>query len=518
MWRVFSILGEKNAECHAPEGEREYKARIVFAGYAIQTASGVAPHELFQEVSSAPAAMASIRAVLAVSALRGWPTKARDAAQAYILAGIDNPGRPKTWVRLPKSWWPASWFSADGEPKYWDPICPLQRALYRHPKSGAIWEKHLATILEELGWERVAAHPGTWVHKETKALLAVYVDDLLMTAPPPHEKELWKALEARIHFDEEPSELAKFLGAHHDLSKRGNMTTGKVQMREFLLDAVARYLEKTGEKLLSAARTPYLPENFSPKGGEEPVVRAKTCSSHFMKLLFAARPAIPDLVVAITRLASKVTSWNKSHDRALRRLMQYTQHAADLELVSELSSEDIQTAVLVMSPDADLAGDLESSKSTSGLRLELRSADDKRCWPLAWKSKRQGSTASSTCEVEMVSLATSLKAEVLPMMELLEQALCRPVRLRCLEDNTKCLQAAETGYSAALRHLPRTERISVGVVHETFSDKDLHELVYQETFSHKGDMCTKRLDPNAFERALTLINLVRPDGSKYKAE
>ena len=203
--RVFSIPGEKNAERHAPVGEREYKARIVFAGNAIQTASGVAPHELFQEVSSAPAAMASIRAVLAVSALRGWPTKARDAAQAYIQARIDNPGCPKTWVRLPKPWWPASWFTANSEPKYWDPVCPLERALYGHPESGAIWEKHLATILEELGWERVAAHPVTWVHKKTKALLAVYVDDLLMTAPPSHEKELWNALEARINFDEEPS-------------------------------------------------------------------------------------------------------------------------------------------------------------------------------------------------------------------------------------------------------------------------------------------------------------------------
>ena len=107
------------------------------------------------------------------------------------------------------------------------------------------------------------------------------------------------------------------------------------------------------------------------------------------------------------------------------------------------------------------------------------------------------------------------------MMELLEQALCRPVRLRYLEGNTQCLQAADTGdtgYSAALRHLPRTERISVGVVHEISSNKDLRELVYQETSSHKGDMYTKMLDPNAFERALTLINLVRPDGYKYKAE
>ena len=101
------------------------------------------------------------------------------------------------------------------------------------------------------------------------------------------------------------------------------MTTGKVQMSGFLLDAVARYTAETGEKSLSAARTPYVPENFNPKGGGEPGVLAKSCSSHLMELLFAARLAWPDLVVAIKRLASKVTSWNRSHDRALRRLMQY---------------------------------------------------------------------------------------------------------------------------------------------------------------------------------------------------
>jgi hypothetical protein len=512
--RVFSILGEKNAERHAPVEEREYKARIVFAGNNIQTASGVAPHELFQEVSSAPAAMNSIRAVLAVSALRGWEVKARDAAQAYIQARIDGPGRPKTWVRLPKSWWPSSWFDSKGQSKFWDPVCPLQRALYGHPESGAIWEKHLASILEDLGWVRVPAHPGTWVHDSTKALLAVYVDDLLMTAPPTHQESLWKALEARVNFDEQPSDLAKFLGAHHHIKKSGTTTTGRVQMKEFLLDAVARYLNETGEKNISAARTPYLPENFSPSGEEMPGIFAKTCSSHLMKLLFAARLARPDIVVAITRLASKVTCWNKSHDRALRRLMQYVHHNADLELVGSLSSEDLDTAVLVMSPDADLANDLETSKSTSGLWLELQSQDGHRSWPLAWRSKRQGSTASSTCEAEMISLATALKSEVLPMLELLEAALGREMRLICLEDNTQCIQAATTGYSAALRHLPRTERISVGVVHEIFESSPAYELKYQATAEHKGDMFTKRLEPNTFERALKMINLVRPDGSK----
>ena len=46
--RLFSIMGEKHPERRALETEKEYKARIVFAGNNIQTASGVAPHELFQ--------------------------------------------------------------------------------------------------------------------------------------------------------------------------------------------------------------------------------------------------------------------------------------------------------------------------------------------------------------------------------------------------------------------------------------------------------------------------------------
>ena len=94
------------------------------------------------------------------------------------------------------------------------------------------------------------------------------------------------------------------------------MTTGKVQMREFLLGAVGRYLEGTGEKSLSIARNTYFLENFSAKWVEEPRIHAKTCSSQLMKLLFAAGLARPDLVVAITRLASKMTSWKKPRLRA----------------------------------------------------------------------------------------------------------------------------------------------------------------------------------------------------------
>ena len=83
-----------------------------------------------------------------------------------------------------------------------------------------------------------------------------------------------------------------------------------------------------------------------------------------------------------------------------------------------------------MSPDASLNGDMETSKSTSGLWVELVSADGLCTWPLAWRSKRQGSTASSTPEAETISMATGLKGEGLPMQDLFSAALGRTVHLR----------------------------------------------------------------------------------------
>ena len=77
----------------------------------------------------------------------------------------------------------------------------------------------------------------------------------------------------------------------------------------------------------------------------------------------------------------------------------------------------------------------------------------------------------------MTNLAAALKSEVLLMLELLEQALGRPFRLRCLEENTQCPQALETGDQAALRQFLRKKRISTGVVHEIFLEKNRHELV-----------------------------------------
>ena len=135
------------------------------------------------------------------------------------------------------------------------------------------------------------------------------------------------------------------------------------------------------------------------------------------------------------------------------------------------------------------------------------SKDGSRFWPLAWRSKRQGSTATSTCEAEYIAMSTTTRTEAIPMQIFLERALGRKVSLVCLEDNTQCLGAVRSGYSAALRSLPRTERISLSVAHETYVLTAGNQILHQPTDSHKGDIFTKRLDPAKFEESLERLGL-----------
>ena len=65
--------------------------------------------------------------------------------------------------------------------------------------------------------------------------------------------------------------------------------------------------------------------------------------------------------------------------------------------------EDLELWLLV---DADLAGDTEDTKSSSGGYLVI--VGPGTWFPVTWVMHKQGATARSTTEAETISLATSL--------------------------------------------------------------------------------------------------------------
>ena len=82
-------------------------------------------------------------------------------------------------------------------------------------------------------------------------------------------------------------------------------------------------------------------------------------------MLFLSRVARPDLSVAVRRLCRVVTKWTTTHDVALIRLHAYIDSAGPIAIFSVLSPKDLDDVQLVMSSDADWAGDPGDTKSTS---------------------------------------------------------------------------------------------------------------------------------------------------------
>ena len=149
--------------------------------------------------------------------------------------------------------------------------------------------------------------------------------------------------------------------------------------------------------------------------------------------------------------------------------------------------------------------------------------------------KRQTSTAAHTQEAETVSLSDCLRDEALPLQNLMQAVLRRSLPVVFAEDNQACIQAVHKGYSPSLRHLVRTQRVSLGALHEVFVEHSTDDkttttnstttttprrddiaaatdatdvrngplrLLYHEASTHKGDALTKFLSPAQYEKAL----------------
>jgi len=215
-------------------------------------------------------------------------------------------------------------------------------------------------------------------------------------------------------------------------------------------------------------------------------------------------------------MASYVTKWTVEDDRALERLMSYLMSEHDLVLSGTLAPPDQESLAITFWPDADWNGDHRTTKSTSGLFLELSCDNPDHTFPITWKATHQGCTSSSSAESETVAMSTALRHTALPIQTLIGEMLGgRLVPLVAKVDNTQAISAVKTGYSKKLRYLSRTHRCSIGCLNEVWNDPGAAlDIEYAETNTHKGDFFTKTLGATAFTMGRDRFGLRRPGGDQ----
>ena len=454
----------------------------------------------------------------------GHDVTVRDAHQAYLHAKIHSKYRIETWVTLPQDYWPDTWFK-DGSsrtiPLYRHPCVLLVYALYGHPESGALWESYLEDILKARGWTSIPEWPGVFYHKETGSILLVYVDDMILCCKLIFKSKLWASIEEGIEFKHEPAQIERFLGADYQMDeyvecRPDAIRNLNISMRDYVHNMSDYFHAESGTPPAKRCATPFMSDSLWSQESETDERFSSTCASHAATSLFASRVGRPDLSVITQRLCSAVSRWSTVHDSALVRMMAYSHANANLKLHGSLSPQDDDVVIRAYS-DADWSGDPQTSTSTTGLWLELYAKRSNRCWPLAWGSVRQTSTSSSTAESETVAASHVLRREAIPAQLLMEIILGRRLNIELNIDNTQAILAIQRGYSKKLRHLARTQRVCIGLLHELLEDPDMQlSICHCPTLSMKADIFTKALNNEKFHTALEMIGMRGEDFDEHQ--
>ena len=222
--------------------------------------------------------MATAHCAMGLGVVKRSRSTIRDAKKAYAQPLIDVPGRPRTWVRLPKFLWSKSWFNADGSPKHRGPVCILKKSLYGQSES-----------------EPIFGSPGFFYNPTLDAEMFVYVNDFILIAFPKHEAGIWKSLEWLIEFKDPQVPVERYLGVYpHTKSLPGSAVRMLTECTQSLFDAAKVYMAEVGVMSLPCSPSPSIDDRFD-KDLAKVVQLASNAASQLIKLLYAARLCRADI-------------------------------------------------------------------------------------------------------------------------------------------------------------------------------------------------------------------------------
>lgn len=115
--------------------------------------------------------------------------------------------------------------------------------------------------------------------------------------------------------------------------------------------------------------------------------------------MFAACVTRPDIICAVGQVSQFLSKPSSKHFLAAKRVLRYLKGTQTLGITYRPPPMR-----LTSHSDADLAGDINTSRSTTGYVVMLNNG------AIAWKSQRQATVALSTMEAEYMALTETMKA------------------------------------------------------------------------------------------------------------
>lgn len=371
----------------------KYKSRFVIRGNT--QVKGVD----FTDTFAPTLRVASLRYIAQLAIDYSWSTMCGDVPGAYL-----NPKQPNTVYieQIPgfASQPPGTVAIADTSERRRKYVLQVLTGLYGSVNSGYLWAVHRDTTFRELGLTQCAFDPCLWfvgqISDPNFVLLAVYVDDIAVTGPEsPRRTAVWSGL-VKAYKLEDKGELRWFLAM------------GFEWHTDFVTIHQTKYatelLERFGMTTANPTKCP-LPSNFSVDGQYTLVGDGISAAEYrpIVGCLLYLCNTRPDLQFAVGYLTRFMLAPTPQHLRLAKHVLRYVRGTVHLGVTYRRSPDSARNELTCWS-DADFAGDA-SMRSTSGFVLYTNPASA----PIIWHSRRQTTTATSTCHAEILAMYACAK-------------------------------------------------------------------------------------------------------------
>lgn len=439
-----------------------YKACLVAKGFSQH--AGVDFRETFSPVVQAT----TIRTILSLSVMKGWPLRQVDVNNAFLNGELTE----EIYMEQPPG------FEEVG-PNGQQLVCRLNKALYGLRQAPRAWFQTLRQYLVgQLGFHASKADPSLFIRATSGNILLfmAYVDDIVITESSNQEiDEVVYLLNIKFAL-KDMGPLSFFLEIAVQHTSQGLFLSQQKYIGEIL--------SKT--EMSTAAPTPTPMVSF-PKlvaeDGSSPLADDHLYRSTIGMLQYVCITR-PDLSYCVNKLSQYMNAPSEAHWKAVKRVLRYLSGTITQGLL--YSKGQLQLSYY---SDADWASSVEDRQSTTGYVIYLGPNS------IAWCSKKQAVMSRSSSEAEYRSLVNCV-SRLLWIKQLLAEVggtLCQSPVVWC--DNTSTISmAANPTHHARVKHV----EIDHHFVREKVLDGTL-QVNFIPSEKQIANVLTKPITPKLFD-------------------
>ena len=353
-----------------------YKARLVAKRYTQQ--EGLDYSETFSPVAK----LVSVRVLLCIAAIKGWPLHQLDVNNAFLHGDLEE----EVYMSLPQGYHSKGGCLTDAGPL----VCRLRKSLYGLKQTSRQWHAKLSTIITEMGFVQSKSNYALFVDSKGSyfTTFLVYVDDVLITGNDAQcVADLKRLLDAKFRI-KDLGASKYFLGLEVARSDKGITLNQRKYALEVLTDS-----SMLGCKPMKTPIEQYL--RLSKDEGE--LIDDPSQYRRLIGKLMYLTLTRTDICYAVNKLSQFLSKPRHPHMVVALRVLQYIKDAPGQGLFFSANS-DFQLKAFC---DANWVGCLNTRRSLTGYCIFLGEN------LISWRSKKQNTVSRSPAEAKYRSMAST---------------------------------------------------------------------------------------------------------------